>query len=123
MESNCPCGNKIPFSSCCEPFILGAKIPETAEQLMRSRYSAYVNVSIDYLIQTTHISTRKMYSRKEIENWAKTSKWLKLEVINSTENTVEFKAHFVQGLNAPQIHHEHSTFIKENDKWYYVHGE
>lgn len=113
----------MPFSMCCEPFILGLKFPETAEQLMRSRYTAYVNVSIDYLIQTTHVSTRKLYSRKEIENWAKTSKWLKLEVINSTENTVEFKAHFVQGLNSPEIHHELSTFIQENGKWYYVDGE
>lgn len=122
MEALCPCGNNLPYSSCCEQFILGKKNPDTAEQLMRSRYSAYVKIAIDYLIETTHISTRKLYSRKEIEKWAKSNKWLKLEIIQSTENTVEFNAHFGQGLYHPEIYHEISTFTKDNGKWYYVEG-
>lgn len=123
MNSLCPCGNNSPYSICCELFILGKRNPQTAEQLMRSRYTAYVKLAIDYLIETTHISTRKLYSRNEIEKWAKSNKWLKLEIIKSTEYTVEFNAYFVQGLNQPEIHHELSTFTKEDGKWYYVNGE
>ena len=45
---------------------------------------------------------------------------IKLEVLNSSESTVEFNAHFIEGLNSPQIHHERSTFVQEKGVWYYV---
>lgn len=116
----CPCGSGMSFQRCCEPYIMGVRLPETAEQLMRSRYSAYATHAIDYLIQTTHPSTRKLFSRKEIEKWAKSNKWLKLEIDKSTTTTVEFKAYFIEGLGLPQIHHERSNFKFENGRWYYV---
>ena len=49
----CPCESGKTFKKCCEPFITGAKEAETAEQLMRSRYTAYTQVEMDY-IQKTH---------------------------------------------------------------------
>lgn len=119
-SDNCPCGSGLPFVNCCEPYIKDATLPTTAEQLMRSRYSAYATHSIDYLIRTTHPSTRKLFSRKEIEKWAKSNKWLKLEVLNSTTTTVEFKAYFSERTGFPQVHHERSNFRFEEGRWYYV---
>jgi uncharacterized protein YchJ len=57
----CPCCPRNLFSECCEPFIIGTKIPSTALALMRSRYTAYVLHNADYLIKTTHISERKHF--------------------------------------------------------------
>ena len=119
-SDKCPCCSRLLYENCCLPLISNQKKAQNPEQLMRSRYSAYAKVEIDYLINTTHVSTRKYFSRKEIENWATTNKWIKLDVLNSSESTVEFNAHFIEGLNSPQIHHERSNFVLENGIWYYV---
>jgi SEC-C motif-containing protein len=99
--------------------LLGKATAKSAEQLMRSRYAAYVHQKIDYLIETTHPATRKLYRRKDIEKWAKESKWLKLDILFSTENFVEFKAYFQDKAGKIQEHHEKSNFIFEGGKWFF----
>lgn len=120
--TNCYCGSDRHFENCCEPYIKGVRKPATAEILMRSRYSAYVTTAVDYLLCTTASSERKFYSRNDIEKWALENQWQKLEIINSTENTVEFKAYFLDKYSQLQIHHEKSSFVKENDNWFYFDG-
>lgn len=97
---------------------------------MRSRYSAYSVVDIDYLLQTTHPSTRKSHDREIIKQWADQSLWQKLEVISTIEGNitdkkgmVEFKAHYLDSASQSHIHHEYSNFIKELGKWFYVDGK
>jgi SEC-C motif-containing protein len=120
---NCHCGSKESFDLCCNLYISGIKKAPTALALMKSRYSAYATHQADYLLATTHSSERKYYSREEILKWATSNKWQKLEIIDSTENTVEFKAYFKDENNVDQIHYEFSTFKKENDSWFYVNGK
>ena len=48
----CPCGSGKNYSDCCQPLIKGKTKAPTAEALMRSRYSAYVEHAIDYIIET-----------------------------------------------------------------------
>ena len=48
MDS-CPCGSGNDYKSCCEPIIQGKKAAETAEQLMRARYTAHVKVDVDFI--------------------------------------------------------------------------
>lgn len=119
----CYCGSNIDFDTCCNLIIEGGKKAETPEQLMRSRYSAYVLQKGDYLVQTTHTSQRKYYSKAEILKWAKANTWLKLEVIVSTASTVEFKAYYLDENLQAQVHHEKSSFKQENGNWFYVNGE
>jgi SEC-C motif-containing protein len=57
-----------------------------------------------------------------MEEWAKSTKWLKLEIVESLPSIVEFKAHYIQGIDSPTIHHERSTFVFEGGKWYYLDG-
>ena len=121
--SNCYCGNSIPFQDCCEPYIKGIDNAPTAEKLMRSRYSAFASGAADYLANTTHISKRRYLNKKEILAWSKANKWLKLEVLASTETTVTFKAYYLDENLKAQVHYEHSTFKLENGKWFYVDGE
>lgn len=118
----CYCGSEQNFENCCEPFIKGYKNPDTAELLMRSRYSAYASAAADYLVETTHSSTRKWHSRTSILDWSQSNKWIKLEVLNTTTTTVEFKAFYLDTELKMQVHHEYSTFKMENGKWFYVDG-
>lgn len=121
--SNCYCGNSFPFQDCCEPYIKGIDNAPTAEKLMRSRYSAFATGAADYLVNTTHISKRRFHNKKDILAWSQANKWLKLEVLASTETTVTFKAYYLDEKLKAQVHYEHSTFKFENGKWFYVDGE
>lgn len=50
----CPCGSGLPYKSCCKIYHDGIKLPESAEALMRSRYSAYAKKLVKYIVDTTH---------------------------------------------------------------------
>lgn len=120
--SGCYCGNSGSFQDCCEPYIKGIKNAPNAEALMRSRYSAFATGAADYLVNTTHISKRKLHNKSDILTWSQANKWLKLEVLTSTENTVTFKAYFLDENLKAQVHYEHPNFKIENGKWFYVDG-
>lgn len=122
-SDNCYCGSDKTFELCCYLYISRTQQAPTALALMKSRYSAYAAHQADYLLATTHSSERKQYSREEILHWAKANKWQKLEIISSSENTVEFKAYFIDSNNTNQIHYELSTFKQENGSWFYVDGK
>lgn len=121
--SGCFCGNNVSFQNCCEPYIKGIKNAPTTEVLMRSRYIAFATGAADYLVNTTHISKRQLQNKKDILDWSQANKWLKLEVLATTENTVTFKAYYLDENLKAQVHYEHSTFKLENEKWFYVDGE
>lgn len=129
MQNRCFCGENKSFLECCEPIIKGEKPAETAEQLMRSRYSAYATIEPKYLLQTTHVSLLKNQDETEIRAWAEENIWQKLEIISTqngqaidTHGEVEFKAYFVDYKGINQVHYEKSTFLKEAGKWFYSSG-
>jgi SEC-C motif-containing protein len=119
----CPCGSLISLQECCLPYIQGDIIVPTAEKLMRARFTAFYLNDSEYLYKTTHVSQKKYTNKSDILAWAQINTWQKLEIINHTENTVEFKAYYLDQNNIPQIHHEKSTFILFQNNWYYVDGK
>lgn len=56
-ELECPCGLGEKYDSCCGRYHSGTPAP-TAEQLMRSRYTAFALGDADYLLRTWHPSAR-----------------------------------------------------------------
>jgi SEC-C motif domain protein len=120
--TNCYCGSTETFENCCKIYIKGIQKPITAEALMRSRYSAFATGEANYLIATTHSSTRKLHKKSAILTWSKSNQWIKLEVIASTETTVTFKAYYLDYQLKAQIHQEHSIFTFENGTWFYIDG-
>ncbi|UFH34732.1 YchJ family protein [Flavobacterium acetivorans] len=118
----CYCGSQLEFENCCKPYISGTKQAPTAEALMRSRYSAFATHNADYLVATTHFSTRKHHKKEDILEWATSNQWIKLLVLNSSINSVTFKAFYINNQLQSEIHHEHSIFKLENGNWYYVDG-
>ncbi|OXA88934.1 YchJ family protein [Flavobacterium hercynium] len=124
MESKkCFCDTGLLFNDCCNLYLEGGQKAATALTLMRSRYSAYATHNADYLLETTYVSERKYYSKSEILKWATSNKWQKLEILSTSENTVEFKAYFLDANQQPQTHYEFSTFKFENGVWFYVDGK
>ncbi len=115
----CPCGGAS-YAQCCGRFHDGA-LPDTAEQLMRSRYSAYALDLMDYVHHTWQASTRP--AREDLS--ADAAKWLGLEVkkhVPDGDNaTVEFVARYKLGGRAHRLH-EVSRFVREDGKWFYVDG-
>jgi len=129
ISIQCYCGSNVAFSECCEPIILGKKEAPTAEALMRSRYSAYASVAPDYLLDSTHSSERAKFTKQDLADWASENQWQKLAILhtkngqpNDINGEVTFKAYFKNANGQTSIHHEQSTFVKENGKWVYVKG-
>lgn len=116
----CPCGG-ADYAQCCARFIRDGQLPQTAEELMRSRYSAYVLHDETYLKATWHPTTRPAEDVAQDDG----VKWLGLEVRQhmpaGDEATVEFVARYKLGGRAQRLH-EVSRFVRENGRWFYVDG-
>lgn len=127
--NKCPCGSGITYSECCEPVISGARPAETAERLMRARYSAYVAVNTDFIFESTHADHRAGYDHKGTKEWAENAEWQGLEII-ATKNggssditgEVEFIARFREN-GEPREHHENAQFVREGANWFFTEGK
>jgi len=124
--TDCPCGSKEPFKNCCQPFIQKTSNPITAEQLMRSRYSAYTIKDAQYIFDTYANKSQKEQSITDIKVWANEVNWLRLDVLegNSTAHPdqVTFVALYLVE-NKLYSMSETSRFIIENEQWRYLDGE
>jgi SEC-C motif-containing protein len=125
-QNKCPCLSGNEYSQCCGPYIKGDNIPGTPEQLMRSRYTAYTMANIDYVFATMADGALKQSDRAESLKWAKTSKWLGLEVtdapvVNSDADygEVEFIASFAQNNKQHKLK-ERAKFKKIEGRWFYT---
>lgn len=130
MASTCYCGSGLSFEDCCGAIIAGKRKAATALELMKSRYSAYCVVEIDYLIATTHVSQRVHFDKAAIAKWAKESEWKGLKIIstakgqtNDPQGDVSFQAFFLDEAKKSRIHYEHSIFVKEQNQWFYLSGK
>src|ERR1035438_1549972 len=128
MSRPCPCTSKKPYDRCCGPFHAGTAMPETAEQLMRSRFSAYALAKVDYLISTRPEAKRADEDREELARYCKSVSCVSLKIVSKemggkTDDTgvVTFQAS-LQTNGRRSLHIETSTFARENKKWVYVDG-
>lgn len=125
----CPCQSGNNFSDCCKPYIEGDKAAETAEKLLRSRYSAYNLGKLDYIYETIHSEQKQHHDHKATQKWAEESTWHSLEVVDTEkgmekddEGFIEFKVKYTQNMETI-THHEMSVFKKEEDKWFFYDGQ
>ncbi|HTG01216.1 MAG TPA: YchJ family protein [Nitrospirota bacterium] len=124
----CPCGSGAGYDACCGPIIRGSRPARTAEDLMRSRYSAYVKKEMAYLLTSLHRDFRSDYDEKSSRAWAERAEWKGIEIINTLrggpdddEGQVEFNVVFIEN-GIKQEHHELSSFKKENGVWFFTNG-
>lgn len=124
----CPCGSQKRYADCCEPFIRGTQSAETAEALMRSRYTAYVKTEIDYIFNTTHMDQRDKFDRQNSEAWSKKTDWHSLEICRTEAGGAQDRTGWVEFIARYRTkgklaqHHEMAEFRKEDDQWFFYDG-
>ena len=117
----CPCGLPGPYGGCCGRLHRGEAAAATAEQLMRSRYSAFVARDSAYLLRTWHPNDRP--PRVDFDPGLH---WTGLEVLAAsdggpfhTEGTVRFRARWTDG-GEPGVMEELSRFVRLDGAWVYA---
>jgi len=119
--NSCPCYSGKEFDLCCGKFINSDQLPDSPEQLMRSRYTAYNLKNENYLLKSWHQSTRP----ESLDLKDDSTQWMGLKIISASENKVSFVAYFTQDtLNKDKIYAltEESNFVKDKD-WFYLDGK
>jgi SEC-C motif-containing protein len=118
----CPCGSGKSYAECCRPLHTGEARATTAEQLMRSRFSAFAVGDGAYLLRSWHSSTRP--ARLNLDP---ATRWTRLEILSTSdggpfhaEGTVEFRAYYRERSGPEESMRENSTFARENGAWVYV---
>lgn len=134
VNNPCPCGSLLKYKKCCKVFHDKIKLPKTALELMKSRFSAFAVQNADYIIFTTHKDNPDFTSdikswKEDILNFSQNTNFEKLEILefiedktDSLESYVTFKATLKQD-NKDISFVEKSRFLKENGKWLYVDGQ
>ncbi len=127
-EENCPCNSGKTYGACCGPILDGTARAETAEALMRARYSAYVTEHILFLKNSSIQAVQEEFDEVASQNWSRAAQWHGLEIIRTEKGgkddatgLVEFRAAYTAN-NEFCNHHEISTFVKEADGWKFEDG-
>lgn len=118
----CPCGSSLLFNDCCQRYITQKQYPNTPEQLMRSRFSAYAIKDGQYIFDTYGAAPQLNQSVTDIQLWANECIWLALEIHDTSQSTVEFSAYYVVDNTLCELR-EKSTFALEQGRWRYIDGD
>lgn len=96
---------------------------------MRSRYAAFQQGNLAYLIETHHPSTRDNQMERDIRDTFENTQWIGLEILdtsaggpNDKKGTVTFAASYQQN-GTLGTHTERSRFTRHNGKWRYLDGK
>ncbi|QCX29064.1 zinc chelation protein SecC [Nocardioides jishulii] len=129
MQPECPCGGsdaeRATYDACCGRFHRGSERPATAEELMRSRYSAFALGLDDWVFTTWHPRTRPDDVRSD-----PTTTWTGLEILDTADGgpgdetgEVEFVATWRTAEGQEGRMHERSRFARRAGRWLYVDGD
>ena len=102
-EQPCPCGGAT-YGLCCRPLHRQEQAAATAEQLMRSRYSAFALAEIDHLMRTQLSEQPIRERRRALQATCRQLHWRGLEILareaggpEDLHGTVTFAAHYSAG--------------------------
>lgn len=120
--SACPCGSGDGFGVCCGPLVVDGVPAATAEELMRSRYTAFALGHTDHLWRTWHPRTRPPTIEGADVVWTGLTV---VEVVAGGEDdddgVVEFEARY-SGPEGPTVMRERSLFERRGGRWTYLAG-
>lgn len=121
----CYCDQDRPFEECCARFLDYGEIPQTAVELMRSRYTAFVLKRAKYIQKTMISPALDDFCEDSIQS--PDIEWCGLKVIKQDFGSesdhvgfVHFEAIYRQisiGEFGKMI--ENSEFQKQNNQWFY----
>lgn len=119
--ARCPCLSGNTYGECCEQLHRGERIAPTAEQLMRSRFSAFAVGDVEYLLASWHPRTRPAAFELDRDR-----RWIRLDIDGTarggpfdTEGKVSFVAYYrLDGQWHSQ--RETSRFERLDRRWFYL---
>lgn len=120
-DAPCPCGSGKAFGACCEPLLKQVRKAETAEQLMRSRFTAHYVRDYRHLHRTYLETAKKPYVE---ETAGGDVQWTRLVIhahdAGAKPETafVDFSAYFEEGGREHAMH-EKSEFVKIDGEWFF----
>lgn len=121
--TSCPCCSHKSYEQCCGRFLESQQLPATPEELMRSRYTAYTQLNLDYIAKTMKSPAADDFDPASVRQSRHSLIWTGLIVLNAsqtfTEGVVEFIASYTVNGKPAQLH-ERSRFRFESGRWYYV---
>jgi len=129
----CPCGGgprRLAYGACCGPLHRGEQRACTAEQLMRSRYSAFALGEVEHLLRTQPSAQPEAERRQALRASCRQLRWQRLEILaveaggpHDLSGTVTFRAHYRQG-GGRGVLQERSRFGRRGDapegEWLYL---
>jgi SEC-C motif-containing protein len=119
----CVCGSQKNYDACCGLFLSGAQLPQTPEQLMRSRYAAYCVANVDYIEATMRGLVANHFNKEQARQWAANVIWQGLEVKSSSQDGDEGEVGFIASFEENgKLEHikERSAFKCIDGRWYYT---
>jgi SEC-C motif-containing protein len=124
LTLDCPCGSGERYDACCGRLHRRAAEAGTAEELMRSRYTAYAVGQLDHVFRTWHPRTRP----EQVEPDPALT-WTGLRILDvvaggpdDETGVVEFEAAY-ERAGGPGRRHERSRFERRRGRWVYVDGD
>lgn len=124
-SASCACGSGLAYANCCRPYHAGEAWPQTAEALMRSRFTAYALRDADYLLASWAADKRptRIDFSGDASDWHKlVIRTVKKGTADDSKGLVEFKAFYT--LQDEQYYlHEISRFGRQDGCWVYLDGE
>ena len=131
--AECPCGGGA-YASCCGHLIAGKHLAVTAQQLMRSRYSAFALATrdpqaIEHLLRTHPEAGQPVAARrKALMESCRTIQWTHLDVLDfqnggalDQHGTVTFEARWRDRGGREGVLKECSRFGRgESGEWLYL---
>ena len=131
--AECPCGGGA-YGSCCGPLIAGEQLAVTAQQLMRSRFSAFALAArdpqaIEHLLRTHPEPGQPEAARRQsLKESCHNIQWTSLDVLDcqnggplDQQGTVTFAAHWRDRDRREGVLKECSRFGRgESGEWLYL---
>lgn len=96
---------------------------------MRSRYTAYVEGAVDYLIATTCAATRGAIDRAELAGYCRGLRGMSLQIVETVAGGPDDDAGVVvfaatlKSQGRRFVQRERSRFSREDGRWVYVDGD
>jgi SEC-C motif-containing protein len=137
INAPCPCSSGLSYSSCCSKYHSNEEMPNTPEQLLRSRYVAYKEKIAGYIADTTYpessewSGTRTQYL-SAVKQTMKRMECVELKIGSQKEGRapeeyfIEFNLLYRdRALEGDKIlnRKERSRFLKAGGKWFYMDSE
>jgi len=128
-QQPCPCSGG-PYGCCCRPLHREERSADTAEQLMRSRYSAFALGEIEHLLRTQLSDQPLEQRRRSLQATCRQVRWRRLVILAAEAGghgdlggTVRFEAHY-SASGQRGVLRECSRFAREGGRldgaWLYV---